>query len=332
MNFSETYRRINDPIGPSPELIRRTLSQPKRPRFPLRRLTAAAVAAAVLLTAPALAVRSEIGYEILYQIAPAVAQLFQPVQMSCTDNGVTMEVSAVRVEGNTAQAYISLSGGPVDATTDLFDSYSFHLPFDQAGHCEQVAWDEATRTVTFLCTVETLDGSPISAGDKMTFSVRQLLTGKETLEGAAVDLDLAAHSGEAETAQGYSGNTGPDEAPVSMLLPGEVLAEPAPGIAVTAAGYVDGTYHVQVRLGNIHRTDNHCWLWLEDATGAEANIGHGVYFRSDTGGPDDDVYEDFLFDISPEELANCTLHGDFYTASTLTEGLWQVTFPLEDEG
>ena len=283
---------------------------------------------AVLLATPALAVRSEMGYYVLYQISPAVAQLFQPVRMSCTNSGVTMEVAAVRVEGDTAQAYITLSGGPVDAATDLFDSYSFHLPFDQSSHCERVAWDEAAGAVTFLCTVQTLDGSPIPTGGKMTFSVRQLLTGKQALEGVAVDLDLADYAGEAETAQGYSSSSGADGIP--MLLPGEVLAEPAEGIAVTAAGYVDGTFHVQARLGDIHRTDNHCRLWLEDAAGAEAGTGHGVYFRSDTAVPGDDVYEDFLFDVPPEDLAGYTLHGDFYTATTLTEGLWQVTFPLEN--
>ena len=160
MNFSETYRRMNEPVGPSPDLIRKTLAPARRRRFP-RRLIAIAVAAAVLLATPALAVRSEMGYYVLYQISPAVAQLFQPVRMSCTDSGVTMEVAAVRVEGDTAQAYITLSGGPVDAATDLFDSYSFHLPFDQSSHCERVAWDEAAGAVTFLCTVQTLDGSPI---------------------------------------------------------------------------------------------------------------------------------------------------------------------------
>ena len=41
-------------------------------------------------------------------------------------------------------------------------------------------------------------------------------------------------------------------------------------------------------------------------------------------------YIDFVFAVPPEELGDCTLHGDFYTASTLTEGLWQVTFPLEN--
>ena len=92
MNFSKTYRRMNEPVGPSPDLIRKTLSHPDRHRLPLRRLAAAAAVAAVLLATPALAVRSETGYAVLYRIAPAVAQFFQPIQEACTDSGITMEV------------------------------------------------------------------------------------------------------------------------------------------------------------------------------------------------------------------------------------------------
>ena len=47
MNFSKTYRRMNEPVGPSPDLIRKTLSHPDRHRLPLRRLAAAAAVAAV---------------------------------------------------------------------------------------------------------------------------------------------------------------------------------------------------------------------------------------------------------------------------------------------
>lgn len=36
MNFSKTYRRMNEPVGPSPDLIRKTLSHPDRHRLPLR--------------------------------------------------------------------------------------------------------------------------------------------------------------------------------------------------------------------------------------------------------------------------------------------------------
>ena len=345
MSFSETYRRMNAPIGPSPDLIRRTLS-PARRRLPLRRLAAAAAAAAVLLATPALAVRTEAGYELLYRISPAVAQLFQPVRMSCTDSGVTMEVAAVRVEGDTAQAYITLSGGPVDAATDLFDSYSFHLPFDQSSHCERVDWDEAAGAVTFLCTVETLDGSPIPAGDKMTFSVRQLLTGREALEDAAVELDLADCIGAAATARTrdrglpsdgaaepeetvYFSTGGSGGLTSVMLLPGEVLAEPAPGLSVTAAGYADGLFHVQLCRGDASKADNYARLWLEDAAGEKFPCAGISYFTGETGEGRVD-YIDFVFDVPPEDLAGYTLHGDFYTADALTEGHWQVTFPLED--
>ena len=345
MNFSETYRRMNEPIGPSPELIRRP--PPKR-RLPLRRLAAAAAAAALVLATPALAVRSELGYQVLYRIAPSVAQFFQPVQRSCTDQGVTMEVVGVRVEGDTAQAYITLSGGDVDGTTDLFDSWSFHLPFDQIGRCERVGWDEETRTVTFLCTTQTMDGSPIPQGGKMTFSVRQLLTGKETLKDVAVDLDLASFSEEAETAPSWnlpeektpdafyrSGGAYRDEqgealnrsAPI--LRPGPALAEPAPGITITAAGYVVGLFHLQVCWGDLSQLDNHGRLWLEDAAGNQPRQLCSIGFLSDPDLAERKDYTEDLFDIPPEELGQYTLHGDFYTASSRTDGLWRVTFPLE---
>lgn len=346
MNFSKTYRRMNEPVGPSPDLIRKTLSHPDRHRLPLRRLAAAAAVAAVLLATPALAVRSETGYAVLYRIAPAVAQFFQPVQEACTDSGITMEVAAVRVEGDTAQAYIVLSGGPVDATTDLFDSWSFHLPFDQTGRCERVAWDEATGTVTFLCTVKTMDGSPIPTGGKMTFSVRQLLTGKKAMEGVTVDLKLTNYAQEAETALTwgadppaagvrepevtyYSATGGSGDLASVMLQPSEVLAEPAEGLPITAAGYADGLFHIQLCRGDASRTDNHAFLWMEDADGREFHCTGISYFTGETAGGRTD-YMDFLFAVPPEELAGCTLHGNFYTAATLTEGLWQVTFPLEN--
>ena len=110
----------------------------------------------------------------LYAISPAAAQFFQPVQRSCTDNGVTMEVAAVRIGGDTAEAYITLSGEAVDGACDLFDSYNFHLPFDRVGCCQRVGYDEESRTAAFLCTAKTMDGSPIPTGGKMTFSVERL--------------------------------------------------------------------------------------------------------------------------------------------------------------
>lgn len=350
--FSETYRKMNDAIAPSPDLVERTLSQTRRRKFPLRRVAAIAAAAALCVATPALAAQTEIGYQTLYLIAPAAAQFFQPVRRACTDNGVTMEVAAVRVEGNAAQAYITLSGGAVDETCDLFDSYDFHLPFDQIGHCEQVDYDEATHTATFLCATETMDGSPIPLGGKMTFSVGCFLSGKETAEDVSVDLDLTDYAQEAETAPswsypsgktdgayyrtGGSYSTDEDEAlskTAPILLPGEALAEPVSGLSVTAAGFADGLFHIQLCRGNATQLDNHGWLWLEDAAGnrtePRCTIGFLDDAETETDGRLD--YTEFLFDVSPAELSDYTLHGDFYTASTLTEGRWRITFPLVNE-
>lgn len=350
--FPETYRRINEPIAPSPALIEETLAKTKRRPFPLRRLAAIAAAAALCIATPALAAQTETGYQLLYAVSPAAAQFFQPVRRACTDNGVTMEVAAVRVEGSAAQAYITLSGDAVDETCDLFDSYDFHLPFDQIGHCEQVDYDEATHTATFLCATETMDGSPIPLGGKMTFSVGCFLSGKETAEDAAVDLDLADYAQKAETAPfwsypsektdgafyrtGGSYSTDEDEAlakTAPILLPGEVLAEPVSGLSVTAAGYADGLFHIQLCRGNAVRLDNHGWLWLEDAAGKRTEprctIGFLNDAKTETDGRMD--YTDFLFDVSPAALSNYTLHGDFYTSAQYTAGRWRVTFPLVNE-
>lgn len=342
--FQDTYRAMNRRLMPKEELIRATLEQTAsdrtiRPRrSPLRRVALAGmVLTACLCAVPAAAAVWDPAYQMFYQISPAAAQFFQPVQMRCTDQGITMEVSAVQVEGDTAQAYITFSGGSVDETTDLFDSWSFHLPFDQTGSCEQIAWDAETGTVTFLCTTQTMDGSPIPIGSKMTFSVRQLLTGKETLEDTAVDMALEDYSGTVSTLASPGGSADPfyrtggsgEEAlldTASLLLPGETLAEPAEGLRITAAGYADGYFHIQLCRGDATQTDNHARLWLEDPEGNRLEAAASVGFLCQGERRTD--YTEFLFDVAPEDLSRYTLAGDFDTASALTEGLWQVTFPL----
>ena len=348
MNFSKTYHAMNAPILPSPALVERTLRRTRRPALPLRRLAAAALAAALILATPALAVRTELGYQALYALSPAAAQFFQPVRLSDEDKGVTMEVRSVRVEGSTAQAYIALSGGAVDGTCDLFDSWSFHLPFDQIGHCERVGYEEAARTALFLCETETMDGSPIPRGGKMTFSVGCFLSGKISVENQPVELTLSDFAAEAETLPlgpdapyYFSGGSIPDDdaaleqrmnsAP--MLKPGPVLAEPLAGLTVTAAGYADGLFQVQLCRDDATALDNHGWLWLEDADGNKLDHLYSAGFTTkaeQTGQRLD--YDQFAFEVPPEELEHWTLHGNFHTSTALTEGRWQVTFPLETTG
>lgn len=337
MNFTKTYERINAPISPSPGLIEKTLAKTRRSPFPLRRLIGIAAAAAVLLATPALAAQTELGYQLLYALSPASAQFFQPVRRSCTDNGVTVEVVSVRVEGDTAQAYIALRGDTVDAGCDLFDSYRFHLPFDQTGHCERAGFDPETNTVFFLVTTRTMDGSNIPMGGKMTFSLGCFLTGKRALEGAEIPLKLADYAAEAETVERFSPTGGGGDLELadsaSMLRPVGALAELAPGLTVTAAGYADGLFHVQLCQGDSTELDNHGWLWLENSEGEHLERPASAVSFTDLSKKDNRLdYQEFLFDVSPEDLENYTLHGDSFTAAARIDGNWRITFPLENAG
>ncbi|WP_295740600.1 DUF4179 domain-containing protein [uncultured Oscillibacter sp.] len=278
----------------------------------------------------------------LYAISPAAAQFFQPVQRSCTDNGVTMEVAAVRIGGDTAEAYITLSGEAVDGACDLFDSYNFHLPFDRVGCCQRVGYDEESRTAAFLCTAKTMDGSPIPTGGKMTFSVDGFLTGKTKQTDVEIPLRLKDYAGDAAAmapdSAGFAftgGGISDDRSrplldSTRVLVPGETLAVPAERLTVTAAGYVDGLFHVQVCRGNASQLDNHGWLWLSDGDGNPVESLYVVYFTASPDMPDRRDYQEFVFEVSRETLTDCALLGDLSTAAARVDGRWRVTFPLLD--
>ncbi len=115
-------------------------------------------------------------------LPPAVAQFFQPLQEACTDSGITMEVAAVRVEGDTAQAYI-LSAGPVDATTDLGLTVGpSTCPLTRPAAASGWPGDRPPDSHFSLHCENHGICPPIPTGGKMTFSVRQLLTGKKAME------------------------------------------------------------------------------------------------------------------------------------------------------
>lgn len=125
-------------------------------RRPYRRYAALAAAAVlcVLLTVPALAFAGVApAYEVLYAISPAIAQTLKPVQLSCEDNGIRMEVISAAVQGNRADIYISiqdLTGDRIDETVDLFDSYQINRSFDGSATCQLASYDAQRKEATFL--------------------------------------------------------------------------------------------------------------------------------------------------------------------------------------
>ena len=118
----------------------RSLSYRLQRSFPRRmRIAAACLAGVLFLSASSLlaavAAGSMPAYEILYALYPETAKRLTPVQISCEDNGIRMEVEAVYVHADTAEIYLSmqdLTGERIDETVDLFDSYSIHSSRDSS--------------------------------------------------------------------------------------------------------------------------------------------------------------------------------------------------------
>lgn len=303
------------------------------------RMLAACLCLGVLLTVPALAAVVPAWYDALYAISPATAQLFQPVRLSCEENGIRMEVIAVHIQEDTAEIYLSLQDltqERLDSTIDLFDSYGIRTPFDCSGDCKMISFDPQTQTALFLLTITQWGGQEIQ-GDKLTFTLRELLCKKETFEGVISQVNLA----EAEQnpavqyvePRGWSGETSPQEMNgetlVTVLQPRTNMASPVQGVTVTGVGYIEGVLHVQVYYESILETDNHGFLSLyEVATGERIGCAGSVAFYDEEG---KGSYEDYLFPgITTEEIKDFELYGEFVTAPDKITGNWRVTVPLRE--
>lgn len=304
--------------------------------FPFRKLAVAATIALVCFgSVPALAATDvEPAYNLLYTLSPSLAQKFKPVNRSCTDQGIQMEVDSTYIHGNTAEAIIcikDLSGNRIDETIDLFDSYTIRNIKDSSGTCNLLDYNESTGVAAFAVRMEQVDGSPLT-GSKVTFSLSKLLCKKEQFNGVLNDISLASVTDtpvltDSVKIRGGGGAPRPDNT-VFLQPASSPLSTPMSGISVTGLGYEHGKLHVQICYENIGTTDNHGWIWLQDENGKKLNCSYDVSFWDASL---TDSYDEYFFELSYEELENYKIYGEFVNSGLLIEGDWQITFPLEKE-
>ena len=111
-----------------------------------------------------------------------------------------------------------------------------------------------------------------------------------------------------------------------LLLPAKTGYQLCDGVMLTGTGLVDGKLHIQVKYDDILNTDNHGYAYLKSSSGEIINYNYSVSFWANNKA---DSYEEYVFDISAVELANCEVMGEFWTCNNAPiQGSWQVTFPL----
>lgn len=344
----KTYADMNEKIRPDEALIEKAIAPKKRSnrkRYALRVIVAAAILTVIAATPTALAAASPTAYQLMYGLSPQLAQFFTPVNESCTDNGIRLEVLSARLKDeNSVEAYLSvqdLSGGRIDESTDLFDSYSIHTPFDSSGTCSMISYDDRTETAVFLISLTENSGRDLS-GKKVTFSLQALISQKDTAENVAVcslpeqtddsTMELSTYNPpQAEYALTSVPGT-PENSPksVSVLVPADTgIALPEQfAHRVTGIGWIDGRLHIQVATEQKIERDAQAFLHLRDGNGETIQPAESYSFVRDSNRDSRVDYTEFVFDIPQEEASSYTLYVDFTIAGLRTDGDWRVTFRL----
>lgn len=298
---------------------------------------AVAVILCITITVPVLAITVNPIYELVYQISPGLAQMLKPIQMSCEDNGIKMEVVSAAVYENEAAIYISLQDltdqNRIDETTDLFDSYYINRGFDSFASCQIVSFDKETNTATFLINITQANDREIG-GNKITFGFSEFISKKSKFEGELSELDLskAVEAKDTFTPEWFRGASGTDLdldalAGTKCLAPvaGGIIS-PVDGVSITNMGFIDNKLHIQVYYEDTKNYDDHGFITLRDKSGKTAECFDLSFWDDNEIGS----YDEIIFDITPDEINNYTAFGEFVTCSNKTEGFWQVTFPLEN--
>lgn len=281
-------------------------------------------------------------YELMYLVSPAVAQFYQPVQLSDEHDGIRMEVVAAYIHEETAEIYITLQDlekDRLDETTDLYDSYSIHMPYSAIGNCRKVGYDPESGILTYLITVTQENGRKIE-GEKLTFSVGGYLGQKQEYEKIEIPIDLTQVTEEAyqyvDTPARGGTMTGHSELAAIMSETYPVLVpQPADpdfsieGVKFTGIGYVEGKLHIQYAVDNALNNDNYGFFFLQNEAGEMLQEAGSVSFYEGSGKKRID-YRDSVFLIPQEELQDYRLYGDFVISEGFHEGNWQVTFPIKE--
>lgn len=333
------YKQAMEALTLSPEARERIGAKLSRPR---RRVSfrPAVVAAALVLALGATAAASGVFY---HDIPSAIAQSLEPVQLSSTSQGITMTVQSAVVEDGVFTAYITMEdeqdSGRLTSGVDFYDSYRINTPYrasEVSSFYRSLGYDEVSGTYGFLVQIQSKDdgGRTLDfSGDKFTFSVRQLLLGQVKSE-PALTLDWDAVPDDSPTVRKYifgrnlvEGRDLPlaEDGTALILQPGALDVPVVDGVAITAAGFLDGLFHLQLHFDNAG-PDDHGWLALVGPDGERLEDCGAMYTREENGGK----YLDTLYDITREELSGCTLAGKFTTGGYLLDGDWKVTFALEN--
>jgi hypothetical protein len=329
------------------KILNKTLSTKKSNRRPLA--AAAVICLCVMFSVPIMAYNIPKFNRLLSIVSDQTAQLLQPIEMVCEDNGIKMEVLAAMNDDETAIVYLTLQdlvGNRVDNTIDL---YNYSINGANTFTHELVHYDEQTNTATIRLLAS---GGKKMNGKKVTVRVDSFLSGKETFKIVTPNnilSDIVLKTAETTPLDmnhipGGGGNLY-NELKAKRNI--NVLKQDQTNISlpnidfvhISNIGYVDGRLHIQTKWEK--SVDNHGYFYLTNNTNEQIQAssinfgfdekGNTTYGSENKNGCISAVhqYQEYIFDIEVTQISKYTLGGYFVKNNNYTEGNWQTTFKIE---
>lgn len=273
---------------------------------------------------------SLIGYQMEYYL--------QPINLVSESDGIKLEVLGAMNDDASTVIYLTLqdlTGNRIDETLDV---YNYTLSGARILNMQTIDYNEETHTATLRLQG---NGGKNLNGKTVYLGIQSFLSEKIFYNDLIFSLDLpslASQPVESITLKdgdysGGSGLIGMDSENIKVLKPNQLnLTLPELDfITISNVGYIDGKLHIQVKWRD-DSIDDHGYFYFVDESGEKVDIltgsiSFGVNENNETQyGRNMDEY---IFDITPEQLDSLQLKGYFVTANQYTEGDWHVKFKLE---
>lgn len=342
----DTYKSMTSQISPDHSLVEDTTarmkSELKKPSKDAKNIFRKPLAVAAILcvcivsSVPVLAATIPSFSNLLYMVAPEIAQFLQPIEISSQSNNIKMEVIAAMNDDETTVVYLTIQDLTEDRIDETVDLYNYFIKGYSSFTHELTHYDAQTNTTTIRMMA---NGGKEMDGKKITVTVDSFLSNKTVYKDTELDIDLE-ESMTIETLPldmnnipgggGHGFDQLKQKRIIQVLKPstsGTKINDQIDFVSITSIGFVDNQLHIQTDWAD--SVDNHGFIVLKDKKGSEiypTNIyfdileGATVYGRR---------YVEYIFDVSQDEISSYTAYGSFTQNGLYTEGDWDVTFKIE---
>lgn len=373
--LKQIYQESYDEIRPDRQLVEDMLEDARTERrkwmqYAVLRPVAAVLMGVMVLFGGTSVLASNVGfvYGIIERASPKLADLFVPVQESCTKAGICMEVEAIYLgDGDkTAEVLISFRDTQEDriqGAVFLDDGYSLYSRNSinaswVAGGGGFAAYDEETGKAYYRIQ---LSSDVAYDRSKLTFQVRELLLHYEEdereipLEGIASEMPvkyMTLNGGGGSSWERHAEQFGltmeeptafqdgryirnmevvPDDPrPAARVLDGIPVSECAvDDFTITGLVYRDNVIQLQICTGDCSHAVRYALPSLKLADGSERHYWFSSSW-SEYRGDRRLAFDEYYLPCTPEELEGATLYGNFARWEDSLENNWKVTFRVEE--